>query len=80
MVLCVLCFGLDPHSTMGEWLEYVLVEPRYYSTLMTRIPVLIARMLKVKVRYSKFHIPAGCGACCGTVFQIATGCGGRRRG
>jgi hypothetical protein len=35
---------------MGEWLEYVLVEPRYYSTLMTRIPVLIARMLKVKVR------------------------------
>ena len=35
---------------MGEWLEHLLVEPKYYSTLLPRIPVPIARSLKVKVR------------------------------
>ena len=34
---------------MGEWLEFLLVEAKYYSTILPRIPVPIARLLKVKV-------------------------------
>ena len=36
--------------TIGEWLELIMVENKYYHTMLPRIPVPIARLLKVKVR------------------------------
>jgi hypothetical protein len=41
--------------TMGEWLELILVEPKYYGTVLPRIPILTARNIKIKVCCVQFY-------------------------
>ena len=38
---------------MGQWLEQILVEQKYYGTSLPRISVPIARQLTVKARLAE---------------------------